>query len=74
MIDESELRAAFAATAALMPPNFELGGVTFHGPGGHLEWVAFAQRDGGAVAECEGWGTTPLDALTDLLRHIREEH
>jgi hypothetical protein len=74
MIDQDQLRAAFEAAAVQMPDGFELAGVTFHGPSGHREWVAFAQRDGEPSAGCEGWGNTPFEALTDLMRHVRAEH
>ncbi len=73
VIDQEALRARYQATAAKMPDGFTLVGVTFHGPDGHRDWVAFAQRGGVPSAGCEGWGDTPFKALADLLRHVREE-
>jgi hypothetical protein len=74
VIDQDELRAAFQAAASEMPDGLELIGVTFHGPEGHREWVAFAGENGDPSAGCEGWGDTPFEALIDLLRHIREDN
>jgi hypothetical protein len=74
VIDQEELRAAFAATADEMPKKFQLTGLTFHGPTAHREWVALAMREGHATAECEAWGDSPFEALDELLRHVREEH
>lgn len=73
MIDPEELRAAFQTTASQMPDGLELIGVTFHGPEGQREWVAFAGEDGDPSVGCEGWGDTPLEALIELQRHIRED-
>ena len=75
MIDQNELREAFLALAAEVPEPYELAGVTFHGPEGHREWVAFlSSNDVEKPMGCEGWGATPIEALNDLRRHMREEH
>ena len=76
MIDQGELREAFLALlAAEVTEPYELTGVTFHGPGGHREWVAFlTSNDDEKPMGCEGWGATPVEALNDLRRHMRDEH
>ncbi len=73
VIDQDKLREQFEATAAKMPSDLELAGVTFHGKTTEREWVAFATSRGDPDAGCEGWGGTPFEALTDLARHVREE-
>jgi hypothetical protein len=75
VIDQDELRQAFQALSAQVPEPYELAGVTFHGPEAHREWVAFLySRDEEKPMGCEGWGATPIEALDDLRRHMREEH
>jgi hypothetical protein len=56
VIDQNELRAAFQATASEMPDGLELIGVTFHGPEGHREWVAFAGENGDPKRGLRGMG------------------
>jgi hypothetical protein len=57
------------------PEPFELGRVTFHGPEGDREWVAFLlTNDDEKPIGCEGWGATPVEALDDLRQHMRDEH
>ncbi len=73
MIDPNELRSAFQAAAGEMPDDLELLGITYHGPEAHQEWVAIAGENGDPNVSCEGWGTTPLEALEDLVRHVRED-
>ena len=75
MIDQDQLREAFLALAAEVPEPYELVGVTFHGPAAQDEWVAFlSSNNPEKPMGCEGWGATPIEALNDLRRHIREEH
>ena len=75
MTDPNELRSAFQAAAAAgeMPDDLELLGVTDRGPEAHQEGVAIAGENGDPNVSCEGWGPTPLEALADLVRHVREE-
>lgn len=73
MIDPTELRSAFQAAAGEMPDDLELLGITYHGPEAHQEWVAIAGENGDPNVSCEGWGGTPLEALSDLVRHVRED-
>ena len=75
MIDPAELRNAFLALSSEMPEPFELVGVTYHGPEGHRDWVAFLRSDDDErPMGCEGWGDTPFGALQDLRSHMRTEH
>ncbi len=73
VIDQNELRSAFHGAAAEMPDDLELIGITYHGPDAHQEWVAVADENGDPNVGCEGWGGTPLEALNDLVRHVRED-
>jgi len=73
VIDQDKLGEQFEATAAKMPSHLELAGVTFHPKTTEREWVAFATSRDDPDAGCEGWGGTPLEALADLARHVREE-
>jgi hypothetical protein len=72
VIDQNELRSAFQAAAGEMPDDLELLGVTYHGEA-HQEWVAIAGENGDPNVSCEGWGDSPIDALKDLVRHVRED-
>jgi hypothetical protein len=75
VIDQDELRAAFLALAGAVPEPYHLAGVTFHRPEAQREWVAFlSSNDPENPVGCEGWGAAPLEALSDLRRHMREEH
>lgn len=75
MIDPAELRAAFLALSGQVPKPYELVGVTYHGPDGDRDWVAFVRsNDDARPMSCEGWGGTPIEALEDLRLHMRTEH
>ena len=70
-----DLREVWAETAARLPEEWQLGGVTFAGPREDpAEWVAFLIDSGTSeVGGPEGWGATPLKALEALAIAIREQ-
>lgn len=50
---------------------YELQGVTFHGPDSEPRWVPFTYSERLGSFGAEGGGSTPSEALDELLRVLR---
>ena len=70
-----ELEALWQSTLDSLPGDFELMGVTYHGPDHPGPWIAFAERQlPGDTEACEGIGQSPDEALASLREHIASAH
>lgn len=70
MSHTGDLDEEWRATAAV-PAGWELGGVTFHGPGHPGPWIAFLfQPAKGKTGGPEGSGTNAVEALEDLRKAL----
>jgi hypothetical protein len=73
MWDESELVEAWLRTSGSTRDQFELQGVTFHGPGSEPRWVAFTYSEQSSTFGPEGSGSTALEALAALRSQLERE-